>query len=102
MSTTIQLLQHTNDLLAANPIPNPPPKAPPGTEKQAGEIMAYVKWGTLFLIVIGGLCGVGALIGGKVLGHHKSASVGVGILIVAVIAAIAWTAWFGFISGFTG
>lgn len=102
MSTTIQLLQHTSDLLAANPIPNPPPKAPPGVEKQASDVMSFIKWGALFLIVAGGMCGVGALVGGKVLGHHKSASVGVGILIVAVIAGAIWAGWFGFIGGFTG
>ncbi|QEH94796.1 hypothetical protein FV141_14330 (plasmid) [Dermacoccus abyssi] len=102
MSTTIQLLQHANDLLAANPIPNPRPRLRPAPRSRPARSWPTSSGGTLFLIVIGGLCGVGALIGGKVLGHHKSASVGVGILIVAVLAAILWTAWFGFISGFTG
>lgn len=99
MHTSLALIQHGAQLVAdGNDVPNPGAKAPKGVEAKASDIMAYIKWGSFFLIVAGGFAGVGALVGGKVLGHHKSASVGIGILFVAVIAGVIWAAWYAFIT----
>ena len=92
MHTSLALIQHGAQLVAdGNGVPNPGAKAPKGVEAKASDIMAYIKWGSFFLIVAG-------LVGGKVLGHHKSASVGIGILFVAVIAGVIWAAWYAFIT----
>lgn len=94
MQTIVHFVQAT--------IPNPQPKAPAGVEKQASDMMAYVKWGSLFVIIISGFIGAAALIGGKWLTHHKSAQLGIGLLLTAIAAAIVWAGIYGFLTAITG
>lgn len=113
MSNTLMFLheamQHASHLVAdtkSTPsptnkygIPNPAPKAPAGASAAASTIMAIIKWGSLSVIIAGGFVGSGALVGGKIFGHHKSASMGQSILLVAVCAAVVWGMIFAFLMG---
>lgn len=83
-------------------IPNPAPAPPKGLGGQANTIMSIIKWGSLFMIIASGFVGVGALSFGKLLSHHKSASTGISILLVAVISALLWVIIYPFLTSFTG
>lgn len=96
----LQSLNTAVAILQANPIPNPAPVAPPGTQDAVNNIMAYVKWGSIIVIGLVGLCGAGAIAGGRVVGHHKSSQVGIGMVLAALGAAVVWSFVIGLIWAF--
>lgn len=65
------------------------PKAPPGAQKYADEILGYVMWGVGALFIFGLLVSIGAIVAGRVF-HMPHASkagvVGIFIVIMAVLA----------------
>lgn len=79
-------------------IPNPGAAAPPGVSAKASDIVAYVKWGVLIVIVIAAFVGVGAVAGGRVFAHHGASRVGMSMLISAVIAAVLYAGIYAFIT----
>ena len=105
MSTIIELAQHLHggmSALSADAVPNPGPKAPSGTSTQASNIMGYIKYGALYVILAAGFIGAGALAGGHFLHHSKSSQAGMKILIGAVVAAVVYAAIYAFLTGVTG
>ncbi len=59
------------DVLAALPVPNPPPTPPPGLEKFGNDIIGWLKWGVL----IGGMVGMLICSGMVILGRRNRSSV---------------------------
>ena len=105
MSTIIELALHVHGgvcAFGADAVPNPGPKAPSGTTAQASNIMSYIKYGALYVILAAGFIGAGALAGGHFLHHSKSSQAGMKILIGAVIAAVVYAAIYAFLTGVTG
>lgn len=94
------LNQITPAILAV--VPNPSPLAPPGVGDQMADIVGYVKWGVLLVIIIAAFVGVGAVAGGRVFGHHGASRVGVSILVSAVIAAVLYVGIYAFLTSITG
>jgi hypothetical protein len=89
-------------LALAAPVPNPAPIAPPGVSDQMADIVGYVKWGVLLVIIIAAFVGVGSVAGGRVFAHHGASRVGVSILISSIIAAVLYVGIYSFLTSITG
>jgi hypothetical protein len=83
-------------------IPNPPAQAIPGAAKQISDIVAYVKWGALLVIILVGFIGAGAVAGGRAFANHQSSKAGQGMLISAVIGAVLYACIYAFLTSVTG
>jgi hypothetical protein len=59
------------DVLAAFPVPNPPPSPPPGLENFGSEVIGWLKWGVL----ISGMVGLLLCSGMIILGRRNRSSV---------------------------
>lgn len=86
----------------ATSVPNPAPLAPPGISGQMADIVGYVKWGVLLVIIIAAFVGVGSVAGGRVFAHHGASRVGVSILVSSVIAAVLYVGIYAFLTSITG
>lgn len=88
--------------LAVGVVPNPGPKAPPGVSQQMANVLGYVKWGVLVVIILAAFVGVGAVAGGRVFAHHGTSKVGVSMLVSAVIASVLYVGIYAFVTSITG
>ena len=88
--------------IVAGIVPNPSPKAPAGIGNQMADILGYVKWGVLIVIIIAAFVGVGSVAGGRVFAHHGASRVGVSILVSSVIAAVLYVGIYAFLTSITG
>ncbi len=88
--------------LTAGTVPDPAPKAPPGIDTQVQDLLGYVKWGVLVVIIMAAFAGVGAVAGGRVFSHHGASKIGVSILVSAVISAVLYVGIYSFIASITG
>ena len=90
------MLHDVLNLISATPgpgpgggvVPNPPASAPPGVSGPVEQLIGYVKWGVLVVIVAAGFVGAGAVAGGRILAHHGASKVGIGILLAALAGAV--------------
>ena len=89
-------------IVVARSIPNPSPKAPAGIGNQMADILGYVKWGVLVVIIIAAFVGVGSVAGGRVFAHHGASRVGVSILVSSVMAAVLYVGIYAFLTSITG
>jgi amino acid transporter len=88
--------------VTAGVVPNPGAKAPPGVDAKVGDIISYVKWGVLLVIIMVGFIGAGAVAGGRVFSHHGSSKTGQGMLVAAVMAAVLYAGIYAFLTSVTG
>jgi hypothetical protein len=56
-------------LTSAEPVPNPPPQAPPGINELADQLIGWLKWGALAAGVVGLLVCAGMIVTGR---RHRS------------------------------
>ena len=97
-----EALNHSVVLIASGSVPNPAPKAPAGIANQMSDILGYVKWGVLLVIIVAAFVGVGSVAGGRVFAHHGASRVGVSILVSSVIAAVLYVGMYAFLTSITG
>ena len=95
------MLAHTLLEIAGQALPNPNPIPPPGAQ-QITNVLGYVKWGVLLVIIIAAFVGVGSVAGGRVFAHHGASRVGVSILVSAVMAAVLYVGIYAFLTSITG
>lgn len=81
---------------------NPPPAAPPGVAGPINQIMGYVKWGVLVVIVAAGFIGAGAVAGGRVFGNHGASKMGVSILLSALGGAVLYVGIYAVLTAVAG
>jgi len=89
-------------LLGVGGVPNPGPQAPPGIQSSASNIVAYVKWGVLLVIILVGFIGAGAVAGGRIFSHHGSSKTGQGMIVASVLASILYAGIYAFLTSVTG
>lgn len=89
-------------LAGAGGVPNPGPLAPPGVSGSVSNIVAYVKWGVLLVIILVGFIGAGAVAGGRIFSHHGSSKTGQGMIVASVLAAILYAGIYAFLTSVTG
>jgi hypothetical protein len=51
--------------LAGEPVPNPPPRTPPGLGELADQLIGWLKWGALTAGVVGLLVCTGMILAGR-------------------------------------
>ncbi len=78
------------------------PKAPPGVQVFADEVLSWVKWGVLAILAISFFASVGMLIWGRVTHHPKGARLGFDGLMVCLVGAIIYVVGYAVISSITG
>ena len=78
------------------------PKAPPGVQTYADEILSWVKWGALFIMGISFFASVGMLVWGRVTHHPKGARLGFDGLMICLVGAILYVVGYGVITSITG
>jgi hypothetical protein len=83
-------------------VPNPPAEAPPGVSDPTNQLLGYVKWGVLLVIVAAGFVGAGAIAGGRVFAHHGASKIGISILLSAVAGAVLYAGIYAVITSVTG
>lgn len=95
-SVTTGLAQHVQTLAAVCPA------APPGMQNYQDQVVGWVKWGVIAIIVITALVSLGAIGIGKIFAMPHASSRGAIGLAVAVIMAILFVTILGVISGVIG
>lgn len=82
------MIEHVDTLLVlAQQIPNPPPKAPPGSEKIL-EIVAQAKWGAGLALVLGFFVGLIVWAGGRWVDHHRAGRVGLVMMLCSIAGGL--------------
>ena len=78
------------------------PKAPPGMGQWDDQILGWVKWGTLALIMISGFVSIAAIVLARVFAHPQGSRMGAMGLAITVLSAIMFVAIYAIITGITG
>lgn len=78
------------------------PKAPPGAQAHADDLMGYVLWGVLILFGLGVVTGVGAVAAGRVFSMPHASKTGLISLVVVFLSAIGYMIAPGIVAGITG
>lgn len=77
-------------------------KAPAGVETYANEIIGWIKWGVLAVIIGGGFASTGAMVVGKITSSGRAAQMGASGLFWCVIGAIAFVTIYAILNGIVG
>lgn len=77
-------------------------QAPPGLAHYADLVTGWVKWGVLAAIIIAGFISIGAIVIGRIFGHHHASRMGAMGLAVTIICAILFVTIYGVLHGITG
>ena len=78
------------------------PAAPPGMQTYQDQVIGWIKWGVIALIIATALVSIGAIGVGKIFAMPHASKVGVISIVVVFLAAIAYMVVPGMISGITG
>jgi hypothetical protein len=78
------------------------PKAPPGMQKYQDEVISWVKWGVLGLLVIAAVVSIGSILIGRIFSHPHASRCGSMGLGIVVICAILYVTILGILSGIIG
>ena len=78
------------------------PKPPPGMGEWDDQILGWVKWGTLALILISGFVSIGAIVLSRVFAHPHGSRMGAMGLAITVLCAIMFVAIYAIVTGITG
>lgn len=77
-------------------------RPPAGVERYVNEILSWVKYGVIAIILISGFASVGALVIGKLGSMGRAAQVGASGLIWTIGGAVAFVVIYGILNGIVG
>ncbi|MCM3555922.1 hypothetical protein M3697_12525 [Janibacter melonis] len=66
------------------------PKAPPGAQTYADQLMGYVLWGVVALFVLGVVIGIGALVAGRIFSMPHASKAGIVSIVVVFLAVLGY------------
>ena len=78
------------------------PKAPPGMQGYSDQVISWVKWGVLALIIAAALVSIGSILVGRIFSHPHASRYGAMGLGIDVICAILYVTILGILAGITG
>lgn len=99
LQTLLSDLTATLHSLAGDPIPNPDPQPPPGSESIL-RMVSIIKWLAGAAIIATFFGGITAFTAGRIFDHHRSGRAGMVMLFVAVFGAIAYAVAYPLLSSF--
>ena len=77
-------------------------KAPTGVEGYVNQVLGWVKYGVMALIIGAGFASVGAMVVGKIGSMGRAAQVGASGLFWTVLGAITFVVIYGILTGIVG
>lgn len=77
-------------------------RAPAGVEPHVNEVLGWVKYGVIALIVGAGFASIGAMVVGKLGSMGRAAQVGASGLMWTVLGAIGFVVIYGVLTGIVG
>jgi hypothetical protein len=77
-------------------------KAPAGVDPYVNDVLGWVKYGVIAIIIGAGFASVGAMIVGKIGSMGRTAQIGASGLFWTVIGAIAFVVIYGVLNGIVG
>lgn len=78
------------------------PKAPPGAQRYANDITAYVLWGVIALFAVAAVVAIGGIVGGRVFSMPHASKAGVVGIVVVILCAIAYIVVPSMVAGILG
>ncbi len=78
------------------------PKAPPGAQKYADDVMGYVLWGVGIVFFLGLVISVAALVAGRIVNMPHATKLGIIGIVMVIVAAIAYVVAPGIVNGILG
>lgn len=77
-------------------------KAPQGVQPYANDVVGWIKWGVIVLIIGAGFASVGAMVAGKVTSSGRAAQIGASGMFWTLIGAIAFVTIYAVLNGIVG
>jgi ABC-type dipeptide/oligopeptide/nickel transport system permease subunit len=78
------------------------PKAPPGAQKYADDVMGYVLWGVGIVFFLGLVIAIAALVAGRIVNMPHATKMGIVGIVMVIVAAIAYVVAPGIVDGILG
>ena len=78
------------------------PKAPPGAQKYADDVMGYVLWGVGIVFFIGLVIAIASLVAGRIVNMPHATKMGIVGIVMVIVAAIAYVVAPGIVDGILG
>lgn len=78
------------------------PKAPPGAQRYADDVMGYVLWGVGIVFFLGLVISVAALVAGRIVNMPHATKMGIVGIVMVIVAAIAYVVAPGIVDGILG
>lgn len=78
------------------------PKAPPGAQQYADDVMGYVLWGVGIVFFLGLVISVAALVAGRIVNMPHATKMGIVGIVMVIVAAIAYVVAPGIVDGILG
>lgn len=77
-------------------------KAPQGVQTYANDIVGWIKWGVIVLIIGAGFASVGMMVAGKISSSGRAAQTGASGMFWTMIGAIAFVTIYAILNGIVG
>ena len=78
------------------------PKAPPGAQKYADDVMGYVLWGVGIVFFLGLVIAIAAMVAGRIVNMPHATKMGIVGIVMVIVAAIAYVVAPGIVDGILG
>ena len=78
------------------------PKAPPGAQKYADDVMGYVLWGVGIVFFIGLVIAIASLVAGRIVNMPHATKMGIVGIVMVIVAAVAYVVAPGIVGGILG
>jgi len=78
------------------------PVAPPGMQNYQDQVVGWIKWGILGLLIAAALASIGSILVGRIFSHPHASRYGAMGLAVVVICAILYVTILGIVAGIVG
>ncbi len=103
MSTLTAVVSHVVGAVVPLVIPlQVCPKAPPGAQKYADDVMGYVLWGVGIVFFLGLVISVAALVAGRIVNMPHATKMGIVGIVMVIVAAIAYVVAPALVDGILG
>lgn len=78
------------------------PKAPPGAQKYADDVMGYVLWGVGIVFFLGLVIAIASLVAGRIVNMPHATKMGIVGIVMVIVGAIAYVVAPGIVNGILG
>jgi ABC-type dipeptide/oligopeptide/nickel transport system permease subunit len=78
------------------------PKAPPGAQKYADDVMGYVLWGVGIVFFLGLVIAIASLVAGRIVNMPHATKMGIVGIVMVIVAAISYVVAPGIVDGILG